>query len=220
MKIFLILFFLVNLTLASFISPQYSYEVASVVDRIKNSMSEVESFHHQLPVDTLAVMIMFAFETEKGDSNMKFLLCALDKLYLNIAPQTPLDVFVWVLPTELDSRRRELEGKYPSLRVMGIAPESWELPASLGKHSSWVYSAFHHINYFRMGRWRLVFSFEFVRRLGYKYVLQLDDDAYIVEPVLFNIVASFHQQPVLMGLRRKVQTDIKDVLIGLPELAR
>ena len=86
-----------------------------------------------------------------------------------------------------------------------IPDSSWEVPCGLVDQGQWaarkhfdigktleyihtyVHTYLHtyihtyidtdRTDYFMMGRWRLTFSLDFARRMGYKYHLQFDDDA-------------------------------------------
>jgi len=70
-----------------------------------------------------------------------------------------------------------------------------------------------------MGQWRLVFALPFARRLGYEYMLQIDSDSYVAEPLGFNIIKLMAEKGAWMAWRHAVQ-DWTGVCWGLPELAR
>ena len=69
-------------------------------------------------------------------------------------------------------------------------------------------------------RWRLTFMFEFLRDMGHRYVLQLDDDTFVKQPPPFDIVQTFDQKRIAMGVWRNVEVDPEDVLLGLTEFTR
>ena len=172
-------------------------------------------------VDRLAVMLVYSTEDESKEiKNLKYLKCALQQLYANVGQHTPLDAFVWVAPERLLSYRSQLESMFPTVYVMALDEESWTLPNSIGHHSEWVFSDIHSPSYYKMGLWRLTFSLAFIRARGYQYMLQMDDDTFILDNIDFNIVSYFRRKGVSMGVRRKVQVDLPAVVLGLAELTR
>jgi hypothetical protein len=75
-------------------------------------------------------------------------------------------------------------------------------------------AALHHLN-----RWRLTFMYDFVREMGHKFLLQVDDDTFVARKIDFNIVQAFTAKGIGMGMARKA-VDVEDVLLGLVEFTR
>jgi hypothetical protein len=105
--------------------------------------------------------------------------------------------------------------------LMNIPAASWASPrfAHL-KDSKWAGRIYHPHDYYIMGRWRLLFSFPFVKQMGYKYLLQVDDDTLVLDPIPFNIVDHFNSHNIAMGVRRQLHTEEKFVLVGLLEFTK
>ncbi len=55
-----------------------------------------------------------------------------------------------------------------------------------------------------MGHWRLAFVFPFARELGYRYLWQTDDDAYLHEPVGFNVLAHMENKSLVIAANKIV----------------
>ena len=54
-------------------------------------------------------------------------------------------------------------------------------------HQSWQGRSEFEIDYYLTGRWRLTFSLEFAKKMGYEYMLNIDDDTILTEPVQYNL---------------------------------
>jgi len=92
--------------------------------------------------------------------------------------------------------------------------------SGLGHNSTWIRRHQFSYEYYMMGRWRLTFMFDFVREMGHKYMLQIDDDTFVKQMVDFNMVQVFSRDKVAMAVWRNVETDPEDVMLGLPEFSR
>ena len=69
------------------------------------------------------------------------------------------------------------------------------------------------------GHWRLTFQMSFAQRLGYSYLLQLDDDSYFTSPLETDLL-HFARSRDLDLAARKAYSDEVFVTQGLPELTR
>ena len=70
------------------------------------------------------------------------------------------------------------------------------------------------------GHWRLTFQMEFARRLGYTYVLQVDDDSFFPEPVLVDILNTVRARNIDVAANIIKGDEPVRVTSGLPELTR
>lgn len=61
--------------------------------------------------------------------------------------------------------------------------------------------------------------FNVVARLGYKWVIRLDTDSNLPDPVPYNLVQAMQERNAKYGLR-VFQQELSDVVIGLPEAAQ
>ena len=70
------------------------------------------------------------------------------------------------------------------------------------------------------GHWRLTFQMDFARRLGYPYVLQVDDDSFFPEPVHMDILHTMRNRNIDVAVSMFSEEEPVAVTIGLPELTR
>ena len=69
------------------------------------------------------------------------------------------------------------------------------------------------------GHWRLTFQMSFAQRLGYPYMLQLDDDSRFTGPLKTDLLQFVRSRDLDLAARRAV-SDADFVTQGLPELTR
>jgi hypothetical protein len=175
--------------------------------------------------DTLAVMIIFAISielplTEYAHRRWAYLHCSLTKLFDSVGKFTPVDVFLWVKPSSRLYVPQWLLATFPSVVVMTIPESVWELPPHTGNRSEWNMGASFSDDYFLMGRWRLTFALSFVREMGYDYMLQVDDDTFVLEDIAFNIVDHFREHNIVWGLRNLDFCESSEVTFGFPEFTK
>ncbi|KAG2497291.1 hypothetical protein HYH03_004874 [Edaphochlamys debaryana] len=109
------------------------------------------------------------------------------------------------------------QGRLPNVAVLPLDNSSWSIP-ELGRDSTqWMGP--HTAPYRLMGDWRMSFMPYFVRTMGHRFVLQLDDDSFILSPVGRNLVAMFDQNGLKIAARQMYE-EPPGVTWGLPELAR
>jgi hypothetical protein len=176
-------------------------------------------------VDTLAVMMVFSFELEqpftmKSVKRLAHLHCSLLRLARNVAPHTKLDVYLWVAEAEMHRLPPVFFNLPLNVNVLPIPKSSWEQPSGSRYNSQWTHGSQSHVDYFLMGRWRNTFGLSFVRAMGYQYMLQLDDDSFITDPIQFDIVSRFREEDCVMGIRQTMQLEDEDIVRGLPEFVR
>ena len=173
----------------------------------------------------LVAMILFAHKEPKPKQSL--LRCSLELLAKNVMANskatgtqhgTQLDIFVWV-PKSF-STPRWLENM-TNVYVMNIPEEAWTIPKGLPPFSSWVMSYRFPLEYFKMGRWRLTFSFKFVSAMGYRYMLQIDDDTFVMSPVNYNIIETLtkgnNSNSFLFAAWDRYDGETRQVWVELPE---
>ena len=177
--------------------------------RTHNKMSNTE--------DKLAVMVL--------SQDPQQLCCALKNWSANVFASTPADVYVFSIDSSVEDtfyKTCELTiSSFSNLAFMRLR-EHWETPDEAGDPSLWTDQG-ASANYRRMGHWRLTFQMEFVASLGYKYVLQVDDDSAFPDVLDFDLVHHLKAKDVWMAARTILPVDsdaVLEVTIGLPELAR
>lgn len=69
------------------------------------------------------------------------------------------------------------------------------------------------------GHWRLTFQMSFAHRLGYPYLLQLDDDSHFTSPLKIDLLQFVRSRGLDLAARKAIY-DQAWVAQGLPELTR
>ncbi len=175
--------------------------------------------------DRLAVVMIFSYDcvlplTELHFRRLSYLHCSLSHVYSHLAPSTPLDVLLFVQPDTLHRLPGWLKTDFPLLSVLPIAAASWRAPEHLGAHGSWKMGDLFPRDYFLQGRWRLAFQMHFARRMGYQYVLQMDDDTFVLGGADFGIVRRMREGGAKMAVRNKSFAEMREITQGLAEFTR
>ena len=160
--------------------------------------------------ETMAVLLL--------SNNAQQICCALKNFSGHLVPWTPVHFFVFSVENHLGSQvpddcRVGLHLAFMKLDAHLVTPQEAETPD--------LWSAPHfNEEYRRMGHWRLAFQMQFASRLGYRYILQLDDDSAFMAPLRFNLVQHMSKYNLRMAARNIIESDGPDVTRGLAELAR
>ncbi len=163
--------------------------------------------------DKLAVLLL------SNDADQ--LCCALGNFSGHLAPWTPIDFYVFSVENQMqDALKRCHLGINMTSVVFLRLHEHWETPEEAEDPSLWTAATQFSANYRRMGHWRLAFQMEFVARLGYNFVLQLDDDSAFTQPVADNLVVMMKSKNLSMAARNIIPGDPSDVTQGIAELAK
>lgn len=176
--------------------------------------------------DRLAVMILFSKGfTKSGRNNdrLKWLRCSLAKLRDNLLPNTTADIYLWTLNDEDDSiviPSWLTAEEFPRVHVVEIEPSTWQIPCGLVDDSQWAVRSHFDVDYYLMGRWRLSFSPDFARAMGYEYHLQFDDDAILLSPLSIDVVEMSRRRNILMGVFPDLIGEVPQCTLGLPELTQ
>jgi hypothetical protein len=179
---------------------------------------------NSLTRDRLAVMILFSFPIESNGTHAQFpaLHCSLQNLYNYVKPHTPLDVFLWVNASTVQHLPDWLLHDFEDLHIMAIDENSWQISPLLARTYLWTFSLNFSAGYHLMGRWRLSFAPDFAHRMGYKYMMIMDDDLFFNSATAFNfnLVHTFNSERTALAYRNKKQIEIGEVVDGLPELVK
>lgn len=146
--------------------------------------------------ETLAVMILFSngfHSNHHSHGRLDYLRCSLLKLQKFLMSTTSTDVFVWTLKHSVSSMESLAPNwfnskDFPRTYIIEIEPDTWRVPCGLKNDSHWNVRSHFELDYYLMGRWRLTFSLDFARAMGYKYHLQYDDDALLNQPINYDLV--------------------------------
>ncbi len=188
----------------------YHHNLDSVSVSVGKAHAKLNNTLSTVPIaNRLIVMILFSdgfmshshhSSSHKSNSHGRqdFLHCALLKLQQHMMKLTTADIFIWnlnrngsqaiVVPSWLNSTA------FPRVHVMEIEPETWRVPCGLVNDSQWAVRDHFSLDYYLMGRWRLTFSLDFARAMGYRYHLQFDDDALLNEPVRYDLVRKMSEK--------------------------
>eukprot|EP01032_Pedospumella_encystans_P038939 gene38939-44143_t len=123
--------------------------------------------------DRLLVQVLFSkgfVNSPEMAGRLNYLRCALLKLKANMMEKTTVDVFIWtlnstsvvpVIPDWFNSK------DFPRMNIISIEPDTWRIPCGLIEDSKWAVRKHFDIDYYLMGRWRLSFSLDFAKEMGY-----------------------------------------------------
>ncbi|KAG2497299.1 hypothetical protein HYH03_004882 [Edaphochlamys debaryana] len=169
--------------------------------------------------DRLACVYLLTDLNRKDRDRVAMLRKSIDLLRENLFPTTEANVYVFTTDVYVDDMRSALgeQGRLPNVAVLPLDNSSWSIP-ELGRDSTQWMGLFP-APYRLMGDWRMSFMPYFVRTMGHRFVLQLDDDSFILSPVGRDLVAMFEQNGLKIAAQ-KINRDPPQVTWGLAELAR
>lgn len=177
--------------------------------------------------DRMAINMIFshgfaAQPTRQHVDRLPFLKCALKKVYLNLLPHNELDIFVWVPQASIEFVPAWLKNaiEYPRTYVMPIINTTWMVPCGIRDERLWPLRKHFNVDYHIMGRWRITTGFDFIYKMGYKFYMQLDDDAMLNNKIEFNLVQKFREKQYQMGVFSDYIGEVPQVTNGLAELTR
>lgn len=177
--------------------------------------------------DRLAVMILLSrgFHPEKGSgaNRLNHLNCALIKFQKMLGSTTPHDIYIWVLNTTKNPVEIPLwlnATAFPRVNVIEIPEITWTTPCRLLPDSKWNLRRKFDLDYYLMGRWRLTFSLDFARAMGYDYHLQFDDDAIMMTPINYNLIAKLREGKYDVATSSDLYGEVAHIANGLAELTR
>lgn len=114
--------------------------------------------------------------------------------------------------------------RLPKANITRIPAEAWILPPGLNESDapSWKYASccpypMHGIGYRHMCRWFSNGVFHYLHKLGYDWVIRLDEDSQVLTPVTQDMAAWMEANGKQYGLRLW-DDDGPSVTWGLPEL--
>ncbi|PNW83417.1 hypothetical protein CHLRE_05g243900v5 [Chlamydomonas reinhardtii] len=174
--------------------------------------------------DRLAVVVLLTDLDYKSANRTAMLHASLRLAAAHLLPTTPAVFYIFTVADQLpllaaglrDIVQQQQRGS-EWVRLLAVPVESWVLPASANDTKLW--RGHWNQNYRLMGDWRLSFMPRFARDMGHRYVLQMDDDSFIVGPVDRNLVQLFDRRRLALGVQKLVR-DPPLVTWGLPELAK
>ena len=166
----------------------------------------------QSPQDRIAVILLSASARQTE--------CFLEDYNANVAPYTPSDIFVFSHDNTVGQALRHYTSSSSSRLVFLPLKEHWQTPEEAEDPSLWSAASHFNAEYRQMGHWRLTFQMEFAARLGYKYVLQVDDDSAFQAPVDMNFLETMQVHNLWLGARLIVPQDHVLVTTGAAEIAK
>lgn len=185
----------------------------------------LERFPSEVPLRSrVAVMIIFSrgFSAKSSMAGrLEYLRCALLKLKKHVMPHTTLDIFLWGLDTPespLVVPEWFTERDFPRMHIMPLPSAVWRIPCGLKHNSQWSLREHFDLDYYLMGRWRLTFSLDFARAMGYEFHLQFDDDAFVNQDLKFNLTERMDANNISVSVFSDWLAEAPRVTVGLPEL--
>ena len=217
------------------LSLSYRYEFPSCNPNLHNKKDVSTSVRYARSIlsnsstvisDRLAINMIFSHgflhNSKQQLDRIPHLQCALKKVYLNLLPHNELDIFIWIPQISFDFVPAWLKNgtAYPRTYVMPIINTTWMVPCGIRDEGQWPLRKHFNLDYHIMGRWRITTGFDFMHDMGYKYYVQLDDDAMINNKIEFNIVQRFREKGYQMGVFSDYIGEVPHVTQGLAELTR
>ena len=142
----------------------------------------------------LAIAILF---TKPMGNNIESLSLyySLDFLQQRLAPFTPSKVYIFHRKAPMEEYLNKLQKFNVTLNITfsEIPASQWIIPEVVEQNRSKFTFLFFDDDYRLMGQWRLLYPFKFMKELGHKYLLFLDDDSYIRGDVRMNLVETAKQ---------------------------
>lgn len=143
----------------------------------------------------------------------------------NFISTNPADVFVFsVVEHEREKHVAALSeclDSLPKFHLVDMLKHSkalgWVTPRNVRDRALWLDEWSEDVR--RMGHWRLMSQFQLARDLGYKYLLQVDDDSEFPSLIQENLFKTMRRDQLKIA-GRGILPDEYFVTRGLPELAR
>ena len=170
--------------------------------------------------ERLLVQIVFTegFLVDMKGLRQKWLRCCLAKIEKFLIPHSHADVFVWV-PEDKWSEPRWLH-EFNNVHIFKLNNQTFGVPCSLPDHQSWQGRSEFEIDYYLTGRWRLTFSLEFAKKMGYEYMLNIDDDMIITAPVQYNLYSRAKGDNLKLAVLEAAKSQDLQYIDGLVELTK
>ncbi|PNH09566.1 putative mannosyltransferase KTR3 [Tetrabaena socialis] len=153
-----------------------------------------------------------------GRDSRSLLERSLDALHANLLPWSgPADVLVF---NEGDFGAQDVAGlsaNRSTLFFVRLHPSVWHTPKHLNEADlpTWVDGLSLGIGYRHMMRWYSLFIFEYMERLGYEWLLRLDEDSMILSPISYNLFQFMERGGKEYGFR--LQQIEGEQSLGFPE---
>jgi len=144
--------------------------------------------------------------------------CSLQHQEMYLKKHTPSDTLLFyrrIIKTEFEKFDEKCKGVH--VHLLPIDESQWKFFQWQPEiDESFVQKRY---DYLMMGQWRLLYCFQVLHMLGYKYALQIDDDSLLLSPIPFNLLEFAEAKRIDLGAR-EVRRDPTKVVKGLGELAR
>jgi len=208
---------------------RHFHDKAAVDNSVNEAKALLASDISRVPIaNRLVIMILFSRGFLSGGnqrSRLEYLRCSLLKLQQNLMVNTTADIFIWTLNASSVEQTMNIpdwlrSSQFSRTHVMTIPDSVWRVPCGLSDDSQWAARKHFDLDYYLMGRWRLTFSMDFAREMGYPYHLQFDDDAMLNGMLAYDIVQKLRNGSVQMGVFSDVIGEVAHLTLGLPELTR
>lgn len=200
----------------------YTFNISHITTQAKQMLALKKHDSNNNP-NVLAIMILFTYGlTDK--TNLKQLHCNIHLLQLHMRPHTPIHIYIWLGKYNIgDNLPYWMINKYDNLFIMPIDKDIWKISNDqlLRPSSTWVRRKYTWMDYYIMGRWRLLFQPYFIYHMNYYYFLQLDMDTFLTKKIDFNILDLMITQSIYFSTTTiNYQEDQIEVLNGLAEFTR
>lgn len=136
---------------------------------------------------------------------------SLDLLYKNYNNKFNHDVLIFYdsnFSFDKNAQNQIIKGR-KQIKFIQIPDEIWNPPNNINikDKNNWVGN--YPIGYRNMCRWYGISIFKFVKKLGYDWILRLDDDSFIHSKIEYDIFKYMHDNNKIYGYRCLSYEDIK-----------
>lgn len=182
-------------------------------------MNEVKNRRGYDNSDTLVATWIYSYSWgDERKMEVESIKCSIRLFHNNIGGHTPARAYVFYRIAPPDSVKEEIKKYSKRTHFIKLSDEDWKIPENAEKkRDRWTTTGFGD-DYRLMGHWRLTHFLTFFYKLGFKYVLFLDDDSYVWGPIEEHLVKGFKEKQISVAYKNVAHDE--EPARGLAELAR
>lgn len=174
--------------------------------------------------ESLAVILLISTQRQAFPR----LICMINLFRANVMATTRSIIYLFTRAETFSGEQRKILSNLDPehIRLINIDDRSFRSPfleTVLAPPETWRHPHLP-VEYRRVGHWRLTFQMAFVKRLGHRYVLAIDDDMFVTERVPYNIVKEFSSSNVSIAARELLPNGVHPedsrYEVGLAEITR
>lgn len=154
-----------------------------------------------------------------ANKRVQLLEKSLDLLERNVLPSNPADVLLFHTSDFNETAKQQILASRPHMRFVLVEESIWRVPDFLGPSEHVVKTMKHasHLGYRHMCRFFVLGMFKVLDQMGYEWVMRLDEDSFILDPIPYNFVEDMERKGGTYGFRMPL-LETRGYYEGLPEL--